>query len=141
MSKARIYLSDDLLGIPVERRPGNPQHLTDLRNRIALVSGKRPKLLDLPRTQCPRSAAESAASPGRRKACECPLPDEVPLELSERSEDMEDQLPPARTGVQLLLQALEVDATALQVLDGVDEMPKRAAETVQSPHDKGVPRS
>jgi hypothetical protein len=65
----------------------------------------------------------------------------VLLELSERSEDMEDQLPPTGTGVQLFLLAFEVDATALQVLDGVDEMPERAAKTVQSPHDKGVPRT
>src|SRR2546421_356664 len=93
----------------------------------------------LSRTQGPRSTAQPASSPGCRKACECPLPDEVSLKLRQRSEDMENQLPPARTGIQLLLQSLELDAPPLHVFDPADESGETASRAVQPPYDKGVP--
>ena len=67
-----------------------------------------------------------------------PLPDEIPLELGQGSEDVEDELPAAGGGVQLLLQRLDVHTPALKVPDGVDEVSEGTAEPVQPPDDKGV---
>ena len=67
-----------------------------------------------------------------------PLPDEIPFKLSERSEDMEDELATAGGGVDLLLQRAEANAPVLESPDGVDQMRQRAAQPVQPPDHQGV---
>jgi len=53
------------------------------------------------------------------------LPDEVTLELGQRADDVEDELAATRPGVQLLLQAPEVDALLVKLPDGLDEVLER----------------
>jgi hypothetical protein len=70
-----------------------------------------------------------------------PLPDEIPLELCERSEDVEDELAATGRGVGLLLQGAEADASLLQLFDRVDEVGEGAAESVQPPDNESVARA
>jgi hypothetical protein len=48
---------------------------------------------------------------------------------------VEDQLPAARTGIQLLLDAPEVHAALLHGSHGLDELGKGSAKPVKTPHD------
>jgi hypothetical protein len=66
------------------------------------------------------------------------LPDEVPFKLRQRPEDVEHQLAAAGGGVDLLLQALEVDALTLEVPDRLDEVLKGSAKPIQPPDDQRV---
>jgi len=74
-----------------------------------------------------------------RQACLGPLPDDVPLELRQGAEDVEDQLPPARGGVDLLGEALKPHAPGVQGRDGLDEVFEGAAKPVEAPDDEGIP--
>ena len=68
-----------------------------------------------------------------------PIPDDLPLELGQRTEQVEHQ-PPARGGrVDRLPQRAEPDPTFVQRGHGVDQMSKGAAQAVQAPHHQGVP--
>ncbi len=67
------------------------------------------------------------------------LSDEIPLELSQCSEEMEDQLATTGRRVDLLLQGPEANAAFLEVTDGVDQMRQRATEPVETPDNEGVP--
>src|SRR3954467_7380193 len=67
-----------------------------------------------------------------------PLPDQIPLKLSQGAKDVKDQLATAGGGVDLLLQGPEANAALLQVPDGVDQMRQGAAEAVQAPDDQDV---
>jgi hypothetical protein len=80
-----------------------------------------------------------ASRPGGRQACLGALPDDVPLELRQGAEDVEDELPPGGGGVDLLGEALEADALGVQGGDGLDEVPERAAKPIETPDDEGVP--
>jgi hypothetical protein len=51
---------------------------------------------------------------------------------------MEDELPTACGGVQLLLQGLEVDALSLEMPDRLNEVLQGTAEPVQAPHNEGI---
>ena len=102
-----------LLEVPIERRPGNPQGLADFSDGVALVFSKAPQLLDLLRTQHLGSAKQPATGAGSLEACMSALPDEVTLELSERTKDMEDELPATGGGINLLLQRPEANAALL----------------------------
>src|SRR3954465_8188103 len=68
-----------------------------------------------------------------------PLPDQIPLKLSQSAKDVKDQLATAGGGVDLLLQGPEANAARLQVPDGADKMRQGAAEPIQPPNDQGVP--
>src|SRR4051795_2926008 len=67
-----------------------------------------------------------------------PLPDQIPLKLSQSAKNVEDQLATAGGGVDLLLQGPEANTALLQVPDGVDQMRQGAAEAIQPPDDQGV---
>jgi hypothetical protein len=79
-----------------------------------------------------------APSSGCCEASLCTLPDQVSLKLSQRAEEVEDKLPAAGGGVDLLLEAAEVDTALLQDGYRVDEVAKGAAKSVQSPHNERV---
>src|SRR5687768_336418 len=70
-----------------------------------------------------------------------PLPDQIPLELCERPEDVEDKLAATRGGVDLLLQRPEPHAPLTKPCNGCDQVRQGAAEPVQPPHHQGVPRA
>src|SRR3954452_673046 len=122
-----------LLEVPIERRPGNPQRLANFPDGVALVLGKRPQLLDLLRSQHLRSAKQPATRSSCLEPCVGALPDEVPLELGQCAEDVEDQFPTAGGGVDLFLEGAEANAPLLQLPDSLDQMRQRAAEPVQPP--------
>ena len=54
---------------------------------------------------------------------------------------MEDQLAAAGGGVDLLGEALEADAPLLQPSDRLYKVWERSPETIELPHDEGVPRA
>ena len=68
-----------------------------------------------------------------------PLGDQLPLELGERGEDMEDQTAGAGGGVDPLVQRRERHPAIGQRVDGLHQMPKRPAQPVQPPHHQRVP--
>jgi hypothetical protein len=84
------------------------------------------------------SAAGTATRPCCRQTRISTLEDEVGLELSEGSKDVEDGLPAWRGGVDVLGQALEANAAPVQVGQRVDEVPQRPAQAVEPPDDNGV---
>ena len=95
--------------VPIVRRPGDAQGLADFPNGVPLILGKAAQLLDLLGGEQLGSAKQPAACPGCHKACVGALPDEVPLELSQRAEDVEDQLSPAARRVDVLLEGAEAN--------------------------------
>src|SRR3954447_7369734 len=104
--------------VSVERRPGNSECLADFTDGSALVFGEHPQLVNLAGTQGLGSAEQPATCSSGGQAGVGPLPDEVPLKLSEGAKDMEDELPAAGRGVDLLLQRPEADAPLLQLPAG-----------------------
>src|SRR3954467_12119392 len=101
-----------LLEVSIERRPGNPQGLADFPDGVALIFSKAPQLLDLLGSQHLGPTKQPTSSSSSCQACVGPLPDEIPLKLCERSEDMEDELAATGRGVDLLLQGAEANAPA-----------------------------
>src|SRR3954451_24100579 len=86
-------------------------------------------------------APAALASPGS-SSCKSglgALADDVALELGKRAEDVEDELPAAGRGVDLLGGALEPDALAVKLRDRLDEVFEGATEPIQAPHHQGVP--
>src|SRR5208337_854721 len=78
------------------------------------------------------------AGPGRLEPGPGPLADDVPLELGQGGEDVEDQLPAAGGRVDALLEASEADLPFLEMSHGLDEVPDAAAQAVELPDDEGV---
>jgi hypothetical protein len=80
----------------------------------------------------------AAASPGSGQPGAGPLADKVAFELSQGGEHAQDELAAGGGGVDRLLQAAEPDAAVGRAGDGVDQVPKGAAQAVQFPDDQGV---
>jgi hypothetical protein len=95
---------------------------------------------DLVRGHARRSPASSPSCACRSEACHCSLADQVALELSQRSENMEDEFAAGRGGVDALLHAAEADTPSLYVCDRVDQVPERAAESIKLPHHERIAR-
>jgi hypothetical protein len=79
-----------------------------------------------------------ASGPGRCKAGHGALPDQLFLELSKRAEDVEDQPSARGRRVERLDEADKSNAAFLEVADNVDEMPKTAPKTIQTPTPRAV---
>src|SRR5215207_20720 len=84
-------------------------------------------------------AALASSGSGRGKPGLGALADDVALELRKGAEDVEDELPAAGRGVDLLGEALEADTLAVEPRDRLDQVLERAAEAIQAPHHQGVP--
>src|SRR3954463_10952832 len=80
-----------------------------------------------------------SAGPGRVEPGPGPLADDVPLELGQGREDVEDQLPAAGRRVDALLEAAEADLPLLELPDGLDQVPEAPAQAVELPDHEGVP--
>src|SRR4051794_33858514 len=89
-----VRLSPDPLCfyISIECRSGNPQGLAGFSDGVALVFSKAPQLLGLLRSEHLGPTKQPTACSGGRQACVGPLPDQVTLELSQRSEHVEHEL-------------------------------------------------
>ena len=85
-----------------------------------------------------RAATDATACARGGEAGAGALPDDLALELGERTEDVEVQPPAAGRRVDLLGQRLEADLAGVQLLDRVDQVLEPAAETVQAPDDERV---
>jgi hypothetical protein len=68
----------------------------------------------------------------------CSLPDDIPLELSERSEDMEDEFASRRGGIDRFGDRFEADLPVVEACDRLDEVLEGPAEPVKAPYDQGV---
>lgn len=69
-----------------------------------------------------RSSAGAATGAGGGEPGAGPLLNDGPLELSERAEDVKDELAAGSVGVDALAQRPEVDLAAFGVHDGLDEL-------------------
>src|SRR3954462_15731980 len=70
-----------------------------------------------------------------------PLAGQVPLELRQRAEDVEDELAAAGGRVDRLLEAAEPDLPGLEGGDRLDEVRERAPQAIEFPDGEGIPRS
>jgi hypothetical protein len=68
-----------------------------------------------------------------------PLADEVPLELGQGGEDVEDELAAAGRRVDALPEAAEPDTPVAEGSEGLDQVAERPAEAVELPDDDRVP--
>lgn len=85
----------------------------------------------------------TSPAPGLRggQAGHRPLTDEVPLELGQGAEHVEDQPAPGGAGVYLLGEAREGDVPLLQLLDHVDQVAEAAPESIKTPDHDSVTRT
>ena len=90
------------------------------------------------RVQLPRPAALLSTGPGRVEPGPGPLADDIPLELGQGREDVEDQLAAAGRRVDAFLEAPEADLPFLELPDGFDQVPDAAAQAVELPDHEGV---
>jgi hypothetical protein len=79
-----------------------------------------------------------ASRPSRNKPCPGALPDQVPLELPERTEEVKYQPAAWRSGVDCFGEAPEANTPFLQSGDGLDQVWQTAAESIQFPYDQHV---
>lgn len=73
-----------------------------------------------------------------READRCAFAEEVALEFCDCAEYLEDQLSARRRGVDRLGKRLEADALAVEVVDCLQQMGQRTAESVEPPHNETV---
>src|SRR4051812_45767091 len=85
--------SASLLGqIAIERRLREPQRPADVLDGVRRVAVERHGMPLLLVVEVSRPAALPPAGPGGGEAREGPLSDDVPLELGQGAEDVEDEL-------------------------------------------------
>ena len=60
------------------------------------------------------------------------LGDEPSLEVRDGAENVKHELAGGRGGVEALLEADQVDTSGLEVVDGLEQLPERAAQTVEA---------
>ncbi len=111
--------------IDIQRALRDAEFLRDLGHTqlplaIEGVSGQG-SCLGLP-GESSRTPAEAATRSCRGQSRMGPLPDEVALELGQRSKHVEHQFPGARRRIELFLEALKANAALRQVRDDLDEM-------------------
>jgi len=123
-----------ILEIPVERGARDAQCLADGVN-VRLPAGvERPREVELLGIgELPRPAATSSPGPRRRHSRMGAFADEIPLELSQRPEDMEDQLPSGGGGINLFGERLEANPPLRQGGDDLDQMPKGTPQAIEAP--------
>jgi hypothetical protein len=127
--------------VPIERRPGDPQRGADGRDRVGRVLMQRPGLGALRRVERPRPTSPASPRPCGLEARSGPLADQVPLELGQGTEDMEDELAAAGGRVDRLLQAAEADLVRLEGGDRLNEVLERASEAIELPDDESIARA
>src|SRR3954471_19432065 len=81
--------------IAIERRLRDPQRPADVLDRVRRVAAEHGGVPLLLVVEMAGPAAHPPAGPRRGEACEGPLPDDIPLELGQGPEDVEDELPAA----------------------------------------------
>jgi hypothetical protein len=88
-----------------------------------------------------RPAPSPAPGPGRLQARLRSLADQVPLELRQGTEDVEDELAAAGGRVDRFPQAAEADLAPLEGGDRPDQVLERASQAIELPDDQGIARA
>ena len=83
------------------------------------------------------SPIHPASRPRGRKPSQSALPNQLPLKLCHRCEELKDEPACCGARVDLLFQADEVDASLLEPVQDLKEIADRAAQAVQSPYPRG----
>ena len=122
----------------VQGRAADAEGRADVGDGGRLVGVHRSGERHLLRIEKLRTSAHASAGACRRQSGQCALTDEVPLELSQRREKVEDELADPGGRVDALLKAPKPDPLVTQVVDEGDEMREGAAEPIELPHDQGV---
>jgi len=125
---------------PVDRGSAHPQHRADLLDRQLPRVVHPADLPDLLGGQLRRPAPDPPPCPPRGQPGHRPVPDDLPLELRQRPEQMEHQPPPSGRGGDALPQRPKPHLTLVQSSHHLDQVPQRPAQPVQPPHHQGVPR-
>src|SRR3990172_3225401 len=125
-------------GVAVECRPGDPQCCADDGGRICRVLRERPQDQASLLVEDGTPATLSTTGASRGEPGHGALADEIPLELSERPEDVEDQLSGAGGGVDVLVEGTETDAARLELANNLDEVAKRPADAIELPDHERV---
>src|SRR5215210_5885271 len=125
--------------IPPQRHAGDMERFANVPNGRGFVGIELFHQSDLFGGESFAPAAPASAGSGRGKPGLGALADDVALELRKGTEDVEDELPAAGRGVDLLGEALEADALAVKLPDRLNQMREGAAEAIQAPYNKGVP--
>ena len=131
----RIRLPSARLYIRIQRWLRDSQGLADLLHRGLSTLIELDSHLTALLVEGLRSAAISTTSSSGMEACLGPLSDQVPLELAQRGEDVEDQLAARGRGVDGLLKAAKADLLVLQVRHRLDEVLE--PELGFEPHGRG----
>lgn len=128
-----------LLQVVIQRLPADPKLVANLLNGIFTGIVELQDHLGFVLVQLPGPSAQPSPGTRRLESGHGAFPDDLPLELSERSEDVEDQLPTRRRGVHVLLQAFEPDPPLAKPVHDLDEILKAPPQPIQLPHHQGVP--
>lgn len=136
----RLPASLPLLQVPIQRAPREIQQLADVRHGVLFAVVELEEQLLLSRAELLPPAPVSATGPGGLKASHRAFSNQVPLKLSKRSEDLEDQPAPRGRGVNRLLQAPEPNSSILESLDCLDQVLERPSQAIQSPDNERVTR-
>src|SRR5205085_2611349 len=117
-----------------------PERLTDVLNRVGLLTMELPGQLHLPvGVQLLGSTAQSTTSPRCLQPCHGPLSNEGALEFSQGAKDMKDELAARGGGVDRLREGTKADPTSIQLGHQGNELGEGAAESIKPPHHQGVP--
>ena len=124
----------------VQRGPGDPQRLADGRDVGLAAVVERPRQRELLAiTQLFRPPAEPSPGPRCGQSGLGALANEIALELSQRAEDVKDELAPGGGGVDLLGEGLEANSPLGQRRHHLDQMLEGAAQAIEAPDHEGVP--
>lgn len=113
------------------RRVGEPVVMHQRANEHALLA-PRQKFSDLRQRELFASAQHDASLLGELNAVHLPLGPEFGLELRDSPEHVEEQPTRGVVSVDLLVEYLEMDALALEVVCNLAEVQRGAGQTVES---------
>jgi hypothetical protein len=127
------------IDIPLQRHAGDIERFANVLNGRGFVGVELFHQNDLFGGEGFSPTAAAPPGSGSGKTGLGTLTDDVALELGKGAEDVEDELPAAGRGVDLLGKALEADALAVKPRDRLDQVCEGATEPIQAPHHQGVP--
>jgi hypothetical protein len=122
-----------LAEVPVDRSPAHAKCSANLGKRVLAGVVHLPRECEFRWRHTRWSAACTSSGSRRSQSCQSALANDVALKLGQSAEDVEDQLASRRRGIDVLLQAAEANVAALDLGDGVDQMPQRASQPIQFP--------
>lgn len=117
----------------------NSKHLTDLRHSHVTLFVESLRGAQFVGGETRRASSGTTTSTRRGQAGIGAFTDEVTLKLCQGSKDVEHEPATGRTGVDILLQGVELDALLLQRVHVVNQVTAGPPQSVQPPDHKSVP--